>query len=81
MSALARYGLAEPRVVPTKCSPAERRRGLEILILELEGHDLLLLDEPTDNLDIDSPRLSRRRSTGSPEPSSPSPMTGVPAGA
>jgi len=24
------------------------------LVLELEGHNLLLLDEPTDNLDIDS---------------------------
>ena len=27
---------------------------LEVLVLELEGHNLLLLDEPTDNLDIDS---------------------------
>ena len=27
---------------------------LEILCLELEGHNFLLLDEPTDNLDIDS---------------------------
>jgi ATPase subunit of ABC transporter with duplicated ATPase domains len=25
-----------------------------VLILELEGHNLLLLDEPTDNLDTDS---------------------------
>jgi ATPase subunit of ABC transporter with duplicated ATPase domains len=25
-----------------------------VLALELEGHNLLLLDEPTDNLDIDS---------------------------
>jgi ATPase subunit of ABC transporter with duplicated ATPase domains len=25
-----------------------------VLVLELEGHNLLLLDEPTDNLDIDS---------------------------
>ena len=34
-------------------SGGEKAR-LEILILELEGHNLLLLDEPTDNLDIDS---------------------------
>ena len=27
---------------------------LEILCLELEGHNVLLLDEPTDNLDIES---------------------------
>jgi ATPase subunit of ABC transporter with duplicated ATPase domains len=27
---------------------------LEVLVLELEGHNLLLLDEPTDNLDIES---------------------------
>ena len=27
---------------------------MEILCLELEGHNVLLLDEPTDNLDIDS---------------------------
>jgi ATPase subunit of ABC transporter with duplicated ATPase domains len=25
-----------------------------VLVLELEGHNLLLLDEPTDNLDIES---------------------------
>jgi len=34
-------------------SGGEKAR-LEILVLELEGHNLLLLDEPTDNLDIDS---------------------------
>jgi ATPase subunit of ABC transporter with duplicated ATPase domains len=27
---------------------------MEILCLELEGHNVLLLDEPTDNLDIES---------------------------
>ena len=31
-----------------------QKARLEILCLELEGHNLLLLDEPTDNLDIDS---------------------------
>ena len=34
-------------------SGGEKAR-LEILALELAGHNLLLLDEPTDNLDIDS---------------------------
>ena len=34
-------------------SGGEKAR-LEMLVLELEGHNLLLLDEPTDNLDIDS---------------------------
>jgi ATPase subunit of ABC transporter with duplicated ATPase domains len=31
-----------------------QKARLEVLVLELEGHNLLLLDEPTDNLDIDS---------------------------
>jgi ATPase subunit of ABC transporter with duplicated ATPase domains len=34
-------------------SGGEKAR-LEVLVLELEGHNLLLLDEPTDNLDLDS---------------------------
>ena len=37
-----------------RCSAAARRRGWRSSCLELEGHNLLLLDEPTDNLDIDS---------------------------
>ena len=39
---------------PTRRSRGGQRARLEILCLELEGHNLLLLDEPTDNLDIDS---------------------------
>ncbi len=31
-----------------------QKARLEILCLELEGHNVLLLDEPTDNLDIES---------------------------
>jgi ATPase subunit of ABC transporter with duplicated ATPase domains len=54
MAALARYGLqmAANRTYDTLSGGQKAR--LEILCLELEGHNLLLLDEPTDNLDIDS---------------------------
>ncbi len=31
-----------------------QKARLEILRLEIEGHNVLLLDEPTDNLDIES---------------------------
>jgi ATPase subunit of ABC transporter with duplicated ATPase domains len=54
MGALARYGLVDAaRRAYDVLSGGEKAR-LEILALELEGHNLLLLDEPTDNLDIDS---------------------------
>jgi ATPase subunit of ABC transporter with duplicated ATPase domains len=54
MGALARYGLAlAARRSYDVLSGGEKAR-LEVLTLELEGHNLLLLDEPTDNLDIDS---------------------------
>lgn len=54
MRALARYGIqdAAPRTTDTLSGGQKAR--LEILCLELEGCNLLLLDEPTDNLDIDS---------------------------
>ena len=54
MSALARYGLADAARRPYDVLSGGEKARLEILILELEGHNLLLLDEPTDNLDIDS---------------------------
>jgi ATPase subunit of ABC transporter with duplicated ATPase domains len=54
MGALARYGLADAvRRSYDVLSGGEKAR-LEILVLELERHNLLLLDEPTDNLDIES---------------------------
>ena len=54
MSALARYGLAEASQRSYDLLSGGQKARLEILCLELEGHNLLLLDEPTDNLDIDS---------------------------
>lgn len=54
MGALARYGLQSAANRSTETLSGGQRARLEILCLELEGHNLLLLDEPTDNLDIDS---------------------------
>jgi ATPase subunit of ABC transporter with duplicated ATPase domains len=54
MGALARYGLAEAAQRPYEVLSGGQKARLEILCLELDGHNLLLLDEPTDNLDIDS---------------------------
>jgi ATPase subunit of ABC transporter with duplicated ATPase domains len=54
MGALARYGLAEATRRPFEVLSGGEKARLEILVLELEGANLLLLDEPTDNLDADS---------------------------
>ncbi|MGH2843329.1 MAG: ABC-F family ATP-binding cassette domain-containing protein, partial [Solirubrobacteraceae bacterium] len=54
MRALARYRLQEAANRSTGTLSGGQKARLEILCLELEGHNLLLLDEPTDNLDIDS---------------------------
>jgi ATPase subunit of ABC transporter with duplicated ATPase domains len=54
MRALARYRLQEASRRSTDTLSGGQKARLEILCLELEGHNLLLLDEPTDNLDIDS---------------------------
>jgi len=54
MGALARYGLQDAARRPCATLSGGQRARLEILCLELEGHNLLLLDEPTDNLDIES---------------------------
>jgi ATPase subunit of ABC transporter with duplicated ATPase domains len=54
MGALARYGLADAAQRSYDVLSGGERARLEVLVLELEGHNLLLLDEPTDNLDIES---------------------------
>ena len=54
MAALARYGLADAARRDYDVLSGGQKARLEILCLELDGHNLLLLDEPTDNLDVDS---------------------------
>lgn len=54
MKALARYGLADHARQEFETLSGGQKARLEVLCLELEGHNVLLLDEPTDNLDIDS---------------------------
>jgi ATPase subunit of ABC transporter with duplicated ATPase domains len=60
MAALARYGLAEAANRSYDVLSGGEKARLEVLTLELEGHNLLLLDEPTDNLDIDSSEALER---------------------
>jgi ATPase subunit of ABC transporter with duplicated ATPase domains len=54
MRALARYGLVDAARRPASTLSGGQKARLEILLLELAGHNLLLLDEPTDNLDVES---------------------------
>ena len=54
MKALGRYGLATHARQDFDTLSGGQKARLEILCLELEGHNVLLLDEPTDNLDIES---------------------------
>ena len=52
MAALRRYGLAEAGDQPFRTLSGGQQARLQILLLELSGATLLLLDEPTDNLDV-----------------------------
>ena len=54
MSALARYELQASAQQPFETMSGGQQARLQILLLELAGSTLLLLDEPTDNLDLAS---------------------------
>jgi len=54
MKALGRYGLSHHARQEFDTLSGGQKARLEILCLELEGHNVLLLDEPTDNLDVES---------------------------
>ncbi|TDB98409.1 ATP-binding cassette domain-containing protein [Actinomadura sp. 7K534] len=54
MAALARYELAPAGTRPFETLSGGQQARLQILLLELSGATLLLLDEPTDNLDLAS---------------------------
>ena len=54
MRALARYELAGPAEQRFETLSGGQQARLQVLLLELSGATLLLLDEPTDNLDLAS---------------------------
>jgi ATPase subunit of ABC transporter with duplicated ATPase domains len=54
MRFLTRYGLAEVAQLPFRMLSGGQQARFQILLIEVQGSTLLLLDEPTDNLDIDS---------------------------
>jgi ATPase subunit of ABC transporter with duplicated ATPase domains len=54
MSSLRRYGIQECADQPFETLSGGQQARLQILQLELSGATLLLLDEPTDNLDLAS---------------------------
>jgi ATPase subunit of ABC transporter with duplicated ATPase domains len=64
MRALARYGLRNNARQEFQTLSGGQKARLEILSLELAGHNVLLLDEPTDNLDIESSEALERAIDG-----------------
>jgi ATPase subunit of ABC transporter with duplicated ATPase domains len=54
MAALRRYGIHGSAQQPFETLSGGQQARLQILLLELAGSTLLLLDEPTDNLDLAS---------------------------
>ncbi len=61
---LARYGLAAHARQRFETLSGGQKARLEILCLELDGHNVLLLDEPTDNLDVESSESLERALDG-----------------
>jgi ATPase subunit of ABC transporter with duplicated ATPase domains len=64
MRVLGRYGLAEQARQDFATLSGGQKARMEILGLELSGHNVLLLDEPTDNLDLDSTEALQRALDG-----------------
>jgi ATPase subunit of ABC transporter with duplicated ATPase domains len=54
LAALARYGLARAARREFETLSGGQKARMQVLMLELRGTNLLLLDEPTDNLDLAS---------------------------
>ena len=54
IASLGRYELAGGRNQPFETLSGGQQARLRILLLELSGATMLLLDEPTDNLDVES---------------------------
>jgi len=64
MKALARYRIARQSRQEFETLSGGQKARLEILCLELDGYNVLLLDEPTDNLDVDSSEALERALDG-----------------
>ncbi|MFI6291650.1 ABC-F family ATP-binding cassette domain-containing protein [Nonomuraea sp. NPDC050790] len=64
MAALARYELAPAANQRFETLSGGQQARLQILLLELSGATLLLLDEPTDNLDLESAEALQRGLAG-----------------
>lgn len=64
LKSLARYGLANHARQRFETLSGGQKARLEILCLELDGHNVLLLDEPTDNLDLESSESLERALDG-----------------
>jgi ATPase subunit of ABC transporter with duplicated ATPase domains len=52
MAVLRRYGLTDSADQPFRTLSGGQQARLQVVVLELSGATLLLLDEPTDNLDV-----------------------------
>lgn len=64
MRTLSRYGLVPNARQEFQTLSGGQKARLEILCLEVEGHNVLLLDEPTDNLDVESSEALERALDG-----------------